>query len=130
MEHKVCTQCGINQPLTNYYKNGNRLGSCCKDCHKKNIKQVYDDKVNKVNQYKADHGCKRCGETRYWVLDFHHPDPNEKEFNISDGIRNKFETILPEIQKCDVLCSNCHRDWHYRSITEGLDYNAWLGELA
>ena len=130
MENKVCTQCEIKQPLTNYYKNGNRLASCCKDCHKKNIKETYDSKVNQVNQYKTEHGCKRCGETRYWLLDFHHPDPAQKEFSVSDAIRCKFESILSEMEKCDLLCANCHRDWHYRCEKEQLTYHAWLGELA
>ena len=64
------------------------------------------------------------------MLDFHHANPKEKEFAISDAIRCKFENILPEMEKCDILCANCHRDWHYRSKNEQLDYNAWLGEMA
>lgn len=127
---RECSQCHKLLSLDNYYKNGKERMYCCKDCHKKNIKATYDDKVAKVNEYKSSHGCKRCGDTRFYILDFHHPDPNQKDFNISDKMRAKFETILEEIEKCDVLCANCHREWHYRSTIEQLDYNAWLGELA
>lgn len=127
---KVCSQCNKLLPLDKYYKNGNRLASCCKSCHSRNIRNKYYEKVEKINKYKSNKGCKRCGEKRHWLLDFHHSDPSQKEFCISDAIRNKYETILPEIEKCDVLCSNCHRDWHYRNDNCQLDYNAWLGEMA
>ena len=110
MKYKICTQCNINQPINNYYKNGDRLQSCCKNCHKENIRRTYQEKIDKVNQYKSEKGCRKCGEKRYWMLDFHHADPTQKEFAISDAIRCKFETILPEMEKCDVLCANCHRD--------------------
>lgn len=58
--------------------------------------------------------CAKCGENRYWVLDFHHKDPKEKEGSISKMMRecNK-EKILNEINKCTILCSNCHRDLHH-----------------
>lgn len=130
MNYKVCTQCNISKPLSDYYKDGDRKASCCKECHKKNIRATYKEKVDKVNAYKSERGCRKCGETRHWMLDFHHANPEEKEFAISDAIRRKFENILPEMEKCDILCANCHRDWHYRSENEQLDYNAWLGEMA
>ena len=127
---KKCSQCNKLLPLKDYYKNGNRLASCCKSCHSRNINKTYYDKVEKVNKYKSDKGCKRCGEKKYWLLDFHHSNPSQKEFSISDAIRKKYESILPEMEKCDVLCSNCHRDWHYRNNNNTLDYDAWLGEMA
>ena len=96
-------------------------------CHKRNIRLSYVGKVNAINKYKSSKGCKKCGEKRFYVLDFHHPDPRQKEFNISDKIRNKFEDLMSEIEKCDVLCANCHREWHYLE-TSNHDYNAWLGE--
>ena len=58
--------------------------------------------------------CSTCGEARWWLLDFHHRDPLEKEYGIAQILKGKKEVILKEIAKCDVLCSNCHRDLHYQ----------------
>jgi hypothetical protein len=63
--------------------------------------------------------CKECGENRIPTLDFHHRNPEEKEFKISKMVRDGYSkrTILKEIKKCDVLCSNCHRMLHYNTLT-------------
>ena len=47
----------------------------------------------------------------YRVLDFDHIDPKTKAFNVSDCVRRGMsrKTVLAEIQKCQVLCANCHR---------------------
>lgn len=59
--------------------------------------------------------CSHCSENHPAVLDFHHEDPSMKEFNISSMIkrRNSIETIESEIEKCIVLCANCHRKLHW-----------------
>jgi hypothetical protein len=59
--------------------------------------------------------CIKCGNDHPAVLDFHHRNPEEKEFAISKMIRNRSskEMLLKEIEKCDILCSNCHRIHHW-----------------
>lgn len=59
--------------------------------------------------------CTRCDENHPAVLDFHHRDPSEKEGQIGEMLGNlkSKESILKEIDKCDVLCANCHRKHHY-----------------
>ena len=49
------------------------------------------------------------------MLDFHHRNTKEKDIDVSTLIRkgNK-NKILKEVEKCDVLCSNCHRDLHFK----------------
>lgn len=43
-------------------------------------------------------------------MDFHHRNPEEKEFNISrTSFRKGRAKLLIEMAKCDLLCSNCHR---------------------
>lgn len=67
-----------------------------------------------VTSIKAAKGCKYCGVNHPAVLDFHHREPKEKSFTISSGINDKsLSAILAEIEKCDVVCSNCHRMQHY-----------------
>lgn len=55
-----------------------------------------------------------CGEDHPAVLDFHHRDPAEKSFTLASGERSKHSDaeIRTELDKCDVLCSNCHRKHH------------------
>jgi hypothetical protein len=65
--------------------------------------------------YKSGLSCK-CGEADAACLDFHHSNPKEKEFEISNGVRSGYSKnrILEEIAKCDILCANCHRKLHWR----------------
>ena len=109
--------------------------SWCKECQKQKEKKKYQDRVEQFNNYKKSLSCKKCGENRYYLLDFHHKNPQEKEFSISDHSRASLETIKKEIEKCDVLCANCHREWHYLSKENNLlTYEKWLsgemGEMA
>lgn len=57
--------------------------------------------------------CAKCGDTRVWVLDFHHKDRDEKEFTIGKIKKGSLDLIQSEIDKCAVLCANCHREFHY-----------------
>jgi hypothetical protein len=45
-------------------------------------------------------------------LHFHHRDPSTKSFNVMEGHSRSYAAIDAEIDKCDVLCSDCHRDAH------------------
>lgn len=55
--------------------------------------------------------CKRCGYNRsVKVLEFHHRNPAEKKFAISGSHTRAWAEILKEMQKCDLLCANCHRE--------------------
>jgi len=61
-------------------------------------------------------GCENCDEDHPACLTFHHRDPSEKEFQISD-CRNKLyslKKLAAEIAKCDVLCRNCHAKVHWK----------------
>lgn len=47
------------------------------------------------------------------AYDFHHRDMAQKEFNLSTLLQYRWELVLPELNKCDLLCANCHRIRHY-----------------
>lgn len=54
--------------------------------------------------------CVDCGQCYPpYVMDFHHRDPKEKLFAISQFGGCNRALFLAEIEKCDVICSNCHR---------------------
>jgi len=59
--------------------------------------------------------CADCGQTHPATLHFHHRNPAEKEFSISNAVsRGKtLSSIQKEISKCVVLCANCHAIRHY-----------------
>lgn len=59
--------------------------------------------------------CQRCPENHPAVLQFHHRDPAAKEINLAESIHRGWskERILREIEKCDVLCANCHLKHHW-----------------
>lgn len=67
--------------------------------------------------YRQSLVCETCGETDIACLDFHHTDPESKDISIARVVTNGWskERILTEINKCVVLCSNCHRKLHYYS---------------
>ena len=58
--------------------------------------------------YKMNHPCEDCGCADPRVLDFDHVR-GEKAFNLQRGKQKPLSDILAEIQKCDVVCANCHR---------------------
>lgn len=65
-------------------------------------------------EYKKTHPCEECGESHPACIDFHHRNPENKKFAISDNGRGKcLETLKKEIAKCKVLCANCHRKFEW-----------------
>jgi hypothetical protein len=46
------------------------------------------------------------------IYDFHHMDPEEKDFTLGSWKFKCWETIVSELKKCVMLCSNCHREFH------------------
>jgi len=59
--------------------------------------------------------CDKCGYNKCpGALIFHHLDPKEKDFGISaDGIYRSLEKIKPELDKCILVCTNCHAEIHH-----------------
>lgn len=57
--------------------------------------------------------CERCGYDKcIAALEFHHKNPKEKDFSISTNSLS-FEKMKLEVDKCELLCANCHREVHY-----------------
>ena len=74
-----------------------------------------------ITSYKIP--CAICGEDHPAVLDFHHVDESTKSFTMNTATKNgtKFERIVEEIEKCVVLCSNCHRKHHHAHLYKKVD---------
>lgn len=58
--------------------------------------------------------CQVCGYKKFsGSLEFHHLDPSVKDFSVSvDGSTRSWERIKKEIEKCALVCANCHREIH------------------
>ncbi len=58
--------------------------------------------------------CQRCGYDKpvARVYEFHHRDPAMKEFGISGYLSRSWQTLVTEVEKCDILCRNCHAEVH------------------
>ena len=64
--------------------------------------------------FKATLYCTKCGFSHPDALDFHHPDPHTKTGSVNEFVRNgHYKRAIKEMEKCVVLCANCHRIHHY-----------------
>lgn len=58
--------------------------------------------------------CMKCGYNKcVAALDFHHKNEEEKDFGIAaKGVTRSWDKVRAELDKCDLLCANCHREYH------------------
>lgn len=63
--------------------------------------------------YKNGQRCANCPENDIRCLDFHHVDPSNKKYNIGHDSNLSLVTMVKEIEKCILLCANCHRKEEY-----------------
>ena len=58
--------------------------------------------------------CEICGYDKcVGALEFHHKDPTTKDFGISSkGYTRSWELVKSELDKCVLVCANCHREIH------------------
>lgn len=67
--------------------------------------------------------CIRCGYSRcITALEFHHRNPLDKLFAISHPHTRSWEKIKAEVEKCDLLCSNCHQEVEFKLKSEHKDF--------
>jgi hypothetical protein len=86
-----------------------------KQAAKAAVKQRKEEIRLWFNEYKATLKCSYCSEKDPACLDFHHIDPAEKAINVPWAVDWGWsvERIKREIDKCIVLCANCHRKNHW-----------------
>jgi hypothetical protein len=114
-KYKLCPSCEkyLEINSTNYYitKSG-KFYNYCKSCGKKKTLEQQTKRKHQSIEYKGGK-CKVCGYNKYYgALEFHHLNPNEKDFGISAARSFNFEKIKKELDKCVLVCSNCHREIH------------------
>ena len=128
---KRCVTCGNWKDEAEFnwrYKSLGVRHPTCRECHKPFRKNWYEDNKERhleqvkarkhearniareyVWNYLSTHPCVECGENDPVVLEFHHRHGKDKA--VSEMVTGGYptSTIQGEIDKCDVLCANCHR---------------------
>lgn len=131
-QYKTCPRCEGAFPITEFrFKNisKNLRYSYCRACRSSILKEHY--RRNKaaylrrnarfrlrnseiIREYKS-RPCANCGiQYPYYVMDFDHRAGEAKVINLANASRLTRPKILEEIAKCDVVCSNCHRERTHR----------------
>lgn len=128
---KHCRGCDQVKPVSDFWLKKGLPQARCKECQRNYHKQHYlenaraykDRAVRRNRQVRTQlreaidalkaKPCMDCGRSYPpYVMDFDHRDAATKKFTIAAGtavLRLGLEKILEEIQKCDLVCANCHR---------------------
>lgn len=99
--------------MTVFYKRTDSSGYICKKCNSENTVLKRKKYILKAIEYKGG-CCLFCGYKKcVAALDFHHIDPTTKVFSISaSGNTRSWARTKEELDKCILLCVNCHRELH------------------
>jgi protein-arginine kinase activator protein McsA len=142
---KQCNKCKQEKLNIEFNKNKRKkdgLQDYCKSCKSESDNKYYlnntksfnirnkkwsDKRSKEIEEIFGSRSCEKCGESRSYVLDFHHIDPTKKLFTIGKRKRvYKKEIILKEIEKCISLCSNCHREFHHFEKQKGITIKEYI----
>lgn len=131
--NKTCPRCKISKPPEQFSKckkNKDGLQYSCKECDFKRTHALWSknktkyieiarlssirsrkSSAQKIIEIKKLSKCKYCNEKDWRCLDFHHINPSKKKETISRLVSSSYswKTINREIQKCELICANCHR---------------------
>jgi ferric iron reductase protein FhuF len=121
---KVCSDCKQLKSLDLFSPDRRRSDnkqSRCRPCGYSLKKEKRLENKQKAVQYKG-RKCNRCNLFFECldVYDFHHRDPKQKEESLNKLMNSNWDKIVPELDKCDLLCSNCHKltHWELRNFKE------------
>lgn len=125
-QYRRCQKCNVERPLTDFHRSSARpLGRAyvCKACVKEKTQSQPERERRRALQVKRyaksrllmqemkNRPCMDCGGSfPHYVMEWDHPDRSIKSFTIAmragGGIT---PSLMAEIAKCDLICSNCHR---------------------
>ena len=101
----ICKPCSCSRSKKYYSENTEKHKAVA---YARKVKTVKDNKQSILALFLAK-GCADCGNTDVRVLEFDHL--SDKVANVADLLRGGYcwATIQSEIDKCDIVCANCHR---------------------
>lgn len=110
----------------NHKGSGGMNRQLCFDCLPEGLDRSQRNKirkqllVQKAQKQKVKRGCDICGYNKCGsALEWHHLN-DDKDFNPSDKLKDSFSSYQKyqeEIQKCILVCANCHREIHANLIS-------------
>lgn len=109
---KQCTKCHNHYPKEFFYKKTKTTTRAeCKFCWNEITKQNQLKIKKQMIEYKGGK-CQKCGyNTCIGALEFHHKEKETKEYEPAKA--TSFNQIKKELDKCILLCANCHRETHW-----------------
>lgn len=112
---KYCPRCDKEKLKTEFYNRRNKKGNSvyCKPCSNEQTVERQRKFKQQCVEYKGGKcvccGYKKCNK----ALDFHHLNPNKKEFSIAHARLTSFnDEVKKELDNCVLVCANCHREIH------------------
>jgi hypothetical protein len=115
IQTKTCVKCKLDKPLDEFYIQSGRATAMawCKNCiNNKTMSRITANRKEAIAYLGGR--CTNCGfEGCPAVFDFHHRDPSEKEQGVGKLFSRSWSRIKEEIDKCNLLCANCHREEHW-----------------
>lgn len=116
-KEKICTKCKSKKCLSEFYQQSDRKNgqSYCKSCFNDYCQERWINKKINAIEYKGG-CCQDCKlslkDTHYSVFEFHHLDPSKKDADWTKLRLTSGDKIKAELEKCVLLCANCHRIRH------------------
>ena len=87
-----------------------------KDYNYNHVKSFRKKNKERAIEYKGGK-CEFCGYSKCKsALEFHHINPKEKVFTPSKNMNKSWEKLKEELDKCLLVCANCHREIHEKII--------------
>lgn len=110
-EYRSCRRCGETDEAK--LRKGCRY--ICKSCDAKRTAERHRLYKKKAVEYKGGK-CTQCGYNKCLAaLDFHHVDPSQKDPDWKNMRHRSFESVMKELDKCVLVCKNCHAEIHNAS---------------
>ncbi len=135
-DNRLCSKCKVTKPIEEFNfrfrATGVRL-PYCRECgkeltrdHYQRNKRQYIARSIRAKERRREYlrqaksrPCVDCDvQYPYYVMDFDHREGEEKLFELNRVNRLTMRAIKQEIEKCDVVCSNCHRERTYQRVMQ------------
>ena len=113
MGHSYCRPCQKEYSAEHYKANRSKIRA--------KQKERTDGLIKFLSDWKSARGCSECGYNAHPVaLAFHHVDESKKSFSLSKVSRSRIglDKVKAEVEKCIILCANCHRIHHNRERSD------------